>query len=377
AFTSKFHDPPDDSTGSPKSLKLVKEWLDTCIEEHPRCASFCGTRSLPLPTRVIDVGSATSNKDPVLLVSNGISAPYVALSHCWGDSMVAKTTSANYLQLQQGIPFQSLPRNFRDAVTITRSLGCRYLWIDALCIIQDSSDDWDMESSRMHLVYRNALLTIFAARSEDAEGGCFVTRNAALHRPTALTWKGTQQGEMFWRIRKNASQAKPHKGLLKASGPLYHRAWVLQEQGLSGRQVAYCAGTMFWSCISRESSEGFSVQLFQNVLVNTTQPEILFFRLKEDHPQRLRMYNFWYHMLAEYCRRDLKYVSDKLPAISALAEEMSHVLLDTYVAGLWRKNMFRGLLWHTARYRGRRLGPRVCPPRHFVAPSWSWASIDG
>jgi hypothetical protein len=52
-----------------------------------------------------------------------------------------------------------LPRTFRDAVEATRELGVEFLWIDSLCILQDSVDDWDIESNRMHDVYRYSYLT--------------------------------------------------------------------------------------------------------------------------------------------------------------------------------------------------------------------------
>ena len=66
-----------------------------------------------------------------------------------------------------GIAFQSLSKTFQDAVIISFKLGVRYLWIDSLCIIQDSISDWQQESSRMNLVYQNALFTIAAEAAAD------------------------------------------------------------------------------------------------------------------------------------------------------------------------------------------------------------------
>jgi hypothetical protein len=67
--------------------------------------------------------------------------------------------------MQAGIAFESLPALFQDAVVATRNLGIPYLWIDSICIIQDSKQDWEAESAKMGSVYRNAYVTIAASVS--------------------------------------------------------------------------------------------------------------------------------------------------------------------------------------------------------------------
>jgi len=84
------------------------------------------------------------------------------------------------------------------------------------------------------------------------------------------------------------------------------------------------------------------------------------------------MYAAWYDMVTDYSRRSLTYVTDRLPAFSALANYMSIILDDEYAAGLWRGDLTRGLLWHNQSDRGR----RCAPPQLYVAPSWSWASMS-
>jgi Heterokaryon incompatibility protein (HET) len=90
---------------------------------------------------------------------------YAALSHMWGDVESApplRAIRSNYNDLKNGIPLGRLPRNFADAVETCRRLSIKYIWIDSLCIIQDSIDDWKTEAATMHLVYKNALITITA-----------------------------------------------------------------------------------------------------------------------------------------------------------------------------------------------------------------------
>ena len=67
-----------------------------------------------------------------------------------------------------------LPSNYRDAITITRRLGYKYIWIDSLCIFQDLSEDWIREAAAMSKVYSSSAVTVAAVWAQDSHGGCFV-----------------------------------------------------------------------------------------------------------------------------------------------------------------------------------------------------------
>lgn len=96
---------------------------------------------MPLPTRVIDVGD--DSREPRLHISSeGEIGEYVSLSHCWGRSQHSCKLSYQTLeQWQRSIPLSILPRNFYEAIFITRKLGQRFLWIDSLCIVQPTPGD--------------------------------------------------------------------------------------------------------------------------------------------------------------------------------------------------------------------------------------------
>jgi hypothetical protein len=89
--------------------------------------------------RVIRVGLAT--EEPRLYISNGEHTDYVTLSHRWGGISSITTTTNTISQRMRAIPYKELPKTFQDAVTITRSLGVKYLWIDSLCILLTSSTE--------------------------------------------------------------------------------------------------------------------------------------------------------------------------------------------------------------------------------------------
>jgi len=102
-----------------------------------------------LPLRVIDVGNAPLlprvHLHPRSLHERG---HYATLSYCWGGKMPLVTTRKTLKQHLQSLNIQDLPLMFRDAITITRLLGIRYLWIDALCIVQDDHQDWGNQAPR-------------------------------------------------------------------------------------------------------------------------------------------------------------------------------------------------------------------------------------
>ncbi|KAF2811249.1 uncharacterized protein BDZ99DRAFT_349823, partial [Mytilinidion resinicola] len=52
-------------------------------------------------------------------------------------------------------PIEELLQTALDAAQICKTLDIQYLWVDALCIVQDSSSDWFYKSCRACDVYSN------------------------------------------------------------------------------------------------------------------------------------------------------------------------------------------------------------------------------
>jgi hypothetical protein len=173
----------DSHTGSENAFKLIKHWNDDCSANHASCKTAQLLAEVWLPTRVIDVGTLEGKEEPFLYVSNSQTSRYIALSHCWGTKPMLKTTIETLQARLSRIPISSLPRTLRDAVVICRKLGVRYLWIDSLCIIQDSKEYWRQEAAQMSRVYKNAFITISALSSANSNEGCFKTRDIRAVRP--------------------------------------------------------------------------------------------------------------------------------------------------------------------------------------------------
>ncbi|QSZ36916.1 hypothetical protein DSL72_009006 [Monilinia vaccinii-corymbosi] len=161
-----------------ESFHRAKGWIANCRETHQKC-NVGYIEEPKLPTRIIDFGN--SNDSVKLIETEDKAALFAALRYCWGDPAIlesTKLTQAKLLDYKENIPMESPPKTLFDAVVITRGLGIPYLWIDSLCIIQDSSIDWQVESSHMSEVYTLAFLVIAATDAKDSNVGCLFENRA-------------------------------------------------------------------------------------------------------------------------------------------------------------------------------------------------------
>jgi hypothetical protein len=225
-------------------LQDPKFWMKECLANHDRCQREEARR---LPTRVIEVGQSGAVLKPRLHISEGCMGSFVALSHCWGGSLVTHTRSSNIEEHCRGLAFETLPRTFQDAITITKALGVRYLWIDALCIIQDSMEDWNVEASRMDSIYSDALVVLVAAVGGDSHAG--MLKQAApdeMLQVPALNLKKTFGSPVDEKVHIGIPRNEP-RGFGPALTSLESgiqrgwrtRGWTFQEEALAQRLVYF------------------------------------------------------------------------------------------------------------------------------------------
>lgn len=292
------------------------------------------------------------------------------------------------------IPEDELSRTFRDAVQITRALGCRYLWIDSLCIVQDDTRDWERESGTMHLVYTCAYLTIAASESHDSNGGCFVDRDADSISPCLLRMDD-ELGESL------VVTLYPTLGSWEdvARGPLAARGWVFQESQLSRRVIHCTRNRILWQCSDdvkgnatedqREFQEAWSPSMprrRRRVVTTIVSNDERGCVLPVPHGEQVFMHpmpetlDAWYFGVEDYSRRKLTFPTDKLPALAGVAAAISAYSKQEYLAGIWSGDVLRGLMWEPDD-EGRPLpkSRSIWPmsPMDPLVPSWSWATFDG
>lgn len=151
--------------------------MRTCVESHPLCNL---PKTLPSyrPTRLLKVDNSHTFR-LVLGTECHPTLQYVALSYCWGTKAVEgllRLLQSTAEDLSREQPVDNLAKTFRDATDVAQHFGVDYIWIDRLCIFQDSPEDWQREASTMQDVYRNALFSISALGAKDDQDGCFFER---------------------------------------------------------------------------------------------------------------------------------------------------------------------------------------------------------
>jgi len=347
------------STMAKPVLQMAKSWFGDCIRSHSACRP---SQHGPNPTRLIQVGA----DGPRLILSAGICGPisYATLSHCWGSLKILRLVKSNFSQLQQKIPLDGLCQTFQDACKITEELGIRYLWIDSLCIIQDDPDDWNREALQMAVVYGRSSINISASKATDGSMGLFASRNPKSVEvlQICLDWMKWDTfpealdplGDICKGTLYDCAPLFMHKKCISES-PLGKRAWVLQERILSCRSLHF-SSQLFWECKERTACETFPGWL----------PGI--FRWKDGDIEAEGNLEHWFAIVWLYTRCKLTFTKDKFIAISGVAKSLQERYSDEYVAGFWRKDLERQLLWYSHRPTAR-----PSPPR---APSWSWISTD-
>jgi hypothetical protein len=209
-----------------KSFDIARSWLHECEVSHTNCV----TDALPeLPTRVIDVNAY--EKDVKVHTSNGEKAKYAALSHCWGGPISPMLTSNTLATFKDVLPYSDLPANFQDAITITRRLGIQYLWIDSLCIVQNSKQDWEEQSKKMGSIYRDSTITISALASGGSKTGTLISKDklCSLKTEPAVTTMSVTASESSLSRVVQIERLDPDEetlSYLDTSGPLAQRGWV-------------------------------------------------------------------------------------------------------------------------------------------------------
>jgi hypothetical protein len=329
---------------------------------------------------------------------------YVVLSYKWGQSKKYFTHTTNIEEHHRAIPSFLLPRTFHDAIHVAHQLGFKYLWIDALCIVQDSSADMTQEISRMGDIFRGSIVGIFAQAADHADAGLSVTRDSRHVKPCKINIKIS--------VGQRCSQLctfVPQPNFQDVELPLTKRGWVLQEEVLvpralnfGRRQVEFkCnCGTFTeadpgqesdWIASNHRPSGAAQVpqasQLWRGGYLGSIRRSLSVHNDWACTPRVPRYTDSlsysWYLLIQDYSQRALTYPMDVLPALAGIAKSIAQVQRIQYTNGLWENDLVYGLLWYAIKENPHGPGPSISVSEGSITvgslhyPSWTWAALWG
>ncbi|KAF4450351.1 heterokaryon incompatibility [Fusarium albosuccineum] len=379
-------DEKDTGTGSSASLETARSWLAICRKSslHELCQQLHshdrdnGKRILP--TRVLDLTEA--GQDPRLVEGQGIEAPYCTLSYCWGNQgqATALTVRANLAERVVRVALDSLPTLMKEAVQAARYLGYKYLWIDALCIIQDDEHDWNREVAKMGAIYSNCDLVITSLVAKDSQDHLLQPRSLRVPRPVPLD---------IWLPQRLRSRQVPGRVTQPAvypawatesdgkslKGPVNSRGWALQEHVLSPRILYFGAGTLHWECMGHyglDADPDWVMPTPWNIWTDIERRMRVKCAIRgitppgEYHGGDQTPDDMWERQVAQFTIRDLSKQSDRIPAILGMAKSFEKVFGQQFLGGIWKGDkLLESLCWW---------GENKDNP---TGPSWTWASVSG
>ncbi|MBE3048011.1 HET domain-containing protein, partial [Candidatus Bathyarchaeota archaeon] len=240
----------------------------------------------------------------------------------------------------------------------------RYLWVDALCIIQNDPADKDREISGMATIYKNAAVTLAASVADKASNGFLNRKSTPYLPPYAFTipMSDDQTGTVYLAA-----------GSYETDHPLDKRGWALQEFMLSSRLLIFSDHETLWQCkeVPLRSVTGASPLSYRQRLESL--PWAAF---EDDAEPRfgtldLDKIYLWKTIVRQYTDRHLTDAEDRLRAVSGVVSELEKVWRDASIYGHWKAWFVPLLAWYKPdvdKVGERHLGR---------APSWSWVSVDG
>ena len=355
----------------------IRKQLKTCRKKHQGCG--VGTeKPLTAPKRLLKL-DASNERCYLIETTRNCRLQYAALSYCWGTTQTMLTRNT-LSKLESGVHPSHFSRTIQDAIKVVVNLGLQYLWVDALCIIQDDDKDKADEIRHMGDIYYGASFTIAASNAASNQDGFLMGRLSNVF-PVTLVHGKLGRTTPLMMIQDPAQTELVH--------PLHTRAWTLQEGifptpgNTTGANpspaIAYFSRRYIHFGISSVTVLCHETSLDLSGFSSKRDLDTIFRWGRGTHFNDYPGFNpntFWKSVVEKYSSRGLTIPSDKLIALSALVKDVAiHVASEdprpqNYLAGLWRKTLVYELTWTMADSPRQR-------PASYRAPSWSWASVDG
>ncbi|VUC24207.1 unnamed protein product [Clonostachys rosea] len=361
------------STGDETTFQLIKAWLDTCLGSHKECAKTGAF----VPPRLLQVDAAGNFR----LIQKDVVEPgarYATFTHCYPmEDSSTQLIQSNIGQFRSSLPLSHLPLSYRDAFTVLQRMGLQYLWIDRLCVIQDSESDLAAHDNVRSDIYANSFLGIGAAGSSSPGSGLFVERD-----PEAVVANNNQ----FYTANDGTIiplNTKPQIQRIDfLDEPLSESLNALEVRFRTPRMVHFGSKMVFWEChgaiadevhpCARHINTGSRLESEIDLFGSDIKP-LHGIQYTPSSNRTVQIHSQWRTIVERYSqsgiqrqdgRRLLEYVASKIKGLL----EQQGLQETTYLAGMWKNFFPAELLWHSISNDTRRVRDR--------APSWSWLALE-
>lgn len=297
------------------TLEKIQQWIQKC-STHLECGALSDS---PLPTRLIEVAPEDGVGEPRIISTNGVRGKYAALFYYWGGKQLDMTIKENVASRFRQLDTRELSKTVLQAIQTTKRLGLRYVWVDAICIIQDDEEDRTNEIRQMGDIYRQAYLTIVAANAARASNGFWDIRPSQASATKMQFWSSTGEVSWVW-VHEDGWYGDE-------SEPINTRCWTLQERLLSHRLAIFASHTIQLQCQHAIVNVGDSLNIPAG-LGPWRLPSGLTYPLPQVKAKGLTteaLMEEWKNVITLYSKRDIKRVEERLVALSGLAQAFNEV----------------------------------------------------
>ncbi|KAI8954369.1 HET-domain-containing protein [Xylaria longipes] len=382
-------------------LAQAQLWVHECIHRHRGCQSIvsgtpeCG--SLHATTRFIDVWQRRLVQLDEIF--SAVPLEYVAISYVWGRDYQLRTLSGNLAAFRKRLPKndagpgERIPQTIEDAMLVTQSLGYRFLWVDALCIVQDSEQDLSLQLAQMDAIYGLAVISIAARGSCSSDSGLLgisAPRGCVSGQSDAEVMVNDEVSVGVWDLVNGNEEFEERTGKLADKQYYIWRGWTFQEQILSTRIIEFNLHSMVFWCGKNESCQerGYpkfattdmhNPHHFRHSVRKYQRHEKLFPDCKslEDVVDDDWLLSRWNTIRATHSKRSLTYYVDRRRAIGGTAAAMNEIIGGIDKDGVVRRKIHAELVWYLdlKEEETEALKPFAEKVPEGLFPSWSWLNL--
>ena len=351
------------------NMTRPQKWLHACETFHGKaCSAPANYENMEVHEDMLLI-----DMEDGCLVSGFKGRRYFALSYVWGTAQRTSFQARKAVMedlMKPGslsIYLDEIAATFHEAMQVTKEMKCRYLWVDALCIVQDDEESKPYQINHMDAIYRQAILTIVAG--DGLSAGFKIYGRGSNPRETIQRIYSYRPGLTLTANEAIYGDIEVEVLLLQWAS----RAWTFQERILSRRLLIFVNSTVHWSCSClrwseaehNPSEEGPPPWVYYNDPIFHDSPTLY---MKGPQLPGENSINFvWQNVVKTFTSLTLTYERDVLLAIAGLESYIAQYFDTSYIFGHPQKNFLDFLIWFP-RFGGvrRRNAPGI--------PSWSWAS---